>query len=359
MEELLEAIRKRKEQLEQGVSLEIRERIEGEIAEYEEQLKRLESTPETRETVLLEVDGMPLESYTISEDAAIIIRCEVESLIEAERVITREEMRARLLLLEEHRQLQLNNGFLETEYGELNERYSDLKKEFEEMETYYKRENGRIKLERDEALKVRDNAARQLEEMAQELESAKIELRRNREAKAFTEAERSAQAEEARKRLLESRIKIYNERWENEFNRVFKLANLAETGEEIRFNYLEHGKYLVITEEEAATIQMMNKPLEMPPFGEQTEDFQSQPLPENEPSGTDQAVEESDVVQQGSGADSESTQDQAESYLPTNESAEATQEAAHSEEATETFEQEMRRRLSDVERVVFGAKEAA
>lgn len=225
-----------------------------------------QSLPEmASEPILSAVDGLPLESYTKDIDSAVLIRCEVESLIEGINKAndsTVAELKEKLRE-SEHRAQELfkRNVELDKEATESFEECSELE-----------RQNVQLILERDEALKCRDNAAKEIEAMKQELEAARVEVSQSREVKAQTEAERTAEQEAARQRFLNSRIKVSNVRWEDDFKKTHKLANLADTGEEIRYHYLEHGKYTEITAEEAEIIRAMNQPLEMPTIGAQTEE---------------------------------------------------------------------------------------
>lgn len=294
---LRNAINTRRQQIADGVSVADKDRMEQEILTFEEQLRTLEqSLPETpvepAEPILSMVDGLPLESFTRNEDSAILIRCEVEAILEMEKKWAESRIRElgqrNFELQEIHRNNKIEKEAQTHEIGTLRELIVKLDDQIVELE----QTKARLTLERDEALKYRDNAAKQLEELAQELELSRIEVNKSREAKVYTEAERTTQAEEARQRLINSRIKVYNIRWEDDNRKTHKLAELAETGETIRFNYLEHGKYTEITEDEAQAIQAMNKPIEMPEV--QTEEsFQgeTESLPEVQ-QGTDSADHE-------------------------------------------------------------------
>lgn len=212
---------------------------------------------EVKEVILDEIDGLPLESYTETIDGATMIRDEVGRIVEG--------LNKTISYLKS--ELSLSNRSNE----HLNEKCDELTAaNYEQATTIIQ-----LTLERDQALLYRDNAAKQLEDMAQELETSRIELNRSREVKAYTEAERTAQAEEARQRLINSRIKIYNVQWEDDIRQVTKLCYIAETGEPHTFNYLERGKYTEITEEEALAIQAMNKPVEIPEV-ESQEEFRSE-----------------------------------------------------------------------------------
>lgn len=256
---------------------------------------------EVKEVILDEIDGLPLESYTETIDGATVIRDEVGRIVEG---------------------FNKTISYLKSEFSLSNRSNEHLNEKCDELTAAnYEQATTIIQLtlERDQALLYRDNAAKQLEDMAQELETARIELNRSREVKAYTEAERTAQAEEARQRLINSRIKIYNVQWEDEIRQVTKLCYIAETGEPHTFNYLERGKYTEITEEEAQAIQAMNKPVEIPEV-ESQEEFRSEDtsLPD---------------IQQGTEQEDRGSEQQA-------------------IRENETFEQEVRRRLTALEESV-------
>lgn len=262
--------------LEEGVPADKAHVLRMDKVALEDELRELERVqevafPESEEAkpepILATVDGLPLEVYTKSEDAAILIRCEVETVIEsinkAHTVIVGGLNNKLHLSAELEAVLRQRNTELERDYEICAEENKELIEEIVKLT----QEKQQITLERDEALKYRDNAAKQLEEMSFELEQNRVELNRNREVRALTEAERTAEQEAARQRFLDSRIKIYNPRNVDELNSRDRIANLAETGEEITYLAIyEKGGYNIITEEEALTIQQMNKPVEMPPL---------------------------------------------------------------------------------------------
>lgn len=301
-------INARNQRISAGVSVQDKERMQREIVELEEQLRNLEQPQELppeeevkAEPILATVDGLPLEVYTRNEDAAILIRCEVESIVEQinkVHTVTVGGLNNKLRLANEleetiRRQkdeLERNYGIVTTENKELEDEIRELT---EENERFTQRD-AQLVLERDQAFLYRDNAKAQLEDMAFELEQARIELNRNREVRALTEAERTAEQEAARQRFMDSRVKIYNPRNASELNSRERIANLAETGEEITYLAIyEKGAYFEISEDEALAIQAMNAPVEIPEVTSQ-EEFQGEDSGEVETEQGDQQANSGD-----------------------------------------------------------------
>lgn len=286
-----EAFRRIKEELtpringEIGVS--VQEKIECEqeraelsnrIAEIDAELARMQELPPGEEVktepILSTVDGLPLAVFAKNEDAAILIQCEAESIVEAavkfERRKSELEIQSLKTMIEhgksENESLIHENGSLRDYAARSNNEIEGWKSLIDEQREWVQQ----LTLERDQALLYRDNAAKQLEDMAFELEQMKIELNRNREVRALTEAERTAEQEAARQRFLDSRIKIYNPRNATELNSRERIANLAETGEEITYLAIyEKGTYVDIGSEAALAIQAMNAELNAPEVDEE------------------------------------------------------------------------------------------
>lgn len=269
-ENLRKMIASKEQLIQQGVGAEREAELQTEVDGLKEELNGLQEAQELppqeevkAELILTTVDGLPLEVYTRNEDAAILIRCEVESIVE--RLNKAHEAVVGVLNNKLHTANELElalrqrNTELERDYKLISDEHDELVVEKYELGE----DNQQLTLERDEALKYRDNAVKQLEDMAFELEQNRIELNRNREVRALTEAERTAEQEAARQRFMDSRIKIYNPRNADELNSRERIANLAETGEEIRYLAIyEKGGYNIITEDEALAIQAMNKPID-------------------------------------------------------------------------------------------------
>lgn len=275
---LLRNIRERNEAIGNGGSVENIERWNREIKSFEEELARLlqeaqELPPEEEvktEPILSTVDGLPLAVFAKNEDAAILIQCEAEAIVERlnkANVVVVGVLNNKLHLANElELSLRQRNAELERDY----QLCADENKEMVEENVKLTKENHQLTNERNEALEYRNNAVQQLEDMAFELEQNRIELNRNREVRALTEAERTAEQEAARQRFLDSRIKIYNPRNADELNSRERIANLAETGEEITYLAIyEKGTYVDIGSEAALAIQAMNAELNAPEVDEE------------------------------------------------------------------------------------------
>lgn len=323
-------IRERNEAIGNGGSVENIERWNREIKSFEEELARLqqeaqELPPEEEvktEPTLSTVDGLPLAVFAKNEDAAILIQCEAEAIVERlnkAHVVVVGALNNKLHTANElELSLRQRNAELERE----RDASVDACRELAEENRIYAECDAEIKLERDQALLYRDNAVKQLEDMAFELEQNRIELNRNREVRALTEAERTAEQEAARQRFLDSRVKIYNPRNADELNSRERIANLAETGEEITYLAIyEKGTYVDIGSEAALAIQAMNAELNAPEV-ELQELFQE-----------DTSAESVSDIQQGTEQEDRGSEQQA-------------------IRENETFEQEVRRRLTALEESV-------
>lgn len=289
------------------------------VEEVRELPDQIETSVDPAEPILAMVDGLPLEVYTRNGDAAILIQCEAESIVDRlnkSHLVVVGGLNNKLHLANElEAALRQRNELLEEDYNVKNGECVELSEEIDKLNA----ENYQLKLELKEMGNYRDNAVQKLEELAFELEQNRIELNRNREVRALTEAERTAEQEAARQRFLDSRIKIYNPRNVDELNSRERIANLAETGEEITYLAIyEKGTYIEITEEAALAIQAMNAPVEAP------------------------EVEEAELFQEDPSA---------ESPFPSNEQTDSGDNGQTvSEDAEpETFEQEVRRRLTTLE----------
>lgn len=294
-QELRRGIDSRRQAIADGVSVENRDRMEREIVELEGELNNELKEPESTEPILAEIGGIPLESYTETIDGAVLIRGAVQVIVDRYEIIIKAGK------VENETQIR-ENGNLRDYITKLNEQITDLTAtDREQLATI-----NQLTLERDDAYKVRDNAARQIEELTNELEQIRVELNKSKEFTAQTEAERTAEQEEARKRFLDSRIKIANVRWEDENNRKIKVAELADTGEELKFHYLEHGKFTEVSQEEADAIRLMNQPIEMPEVATVEPFLPVQNIPfreekvydrlESSTGGPDQGVQASETV---------------------------------------------------------------
>lgn len=298
-------IRERNEAIGNGGSVENIEKWNREIKSFEEEIAGLlqeaqELPPEEEvkaEPILSTVDGLPLAVFAKNEDAAILIQCEAEAIVERlnkAHVVVVGALNNKLHTANElELSLRQRNAELERE----RDASVDACRELTEENERFTQRDAQLILECDEALKYRDNAVKQLEDMAFELEQNRIELNRNREVRALTEAERTAEQEAARQRFLDSRVKIYNPRNADELNSRERIANLAETGEEITYLAIyEKGTYVEITEDEALAIQAMNAPVEIPEV-ESQEEFQSEDSGEAETEQGDQQADSGDHEQ--------------------------------------------------------------
>lgn len=119
-------------------------------------------------------------------------------------------------------------------------------------------DNVQLKIERDDYMSKLHHAADQLDEAKKEIARLNSEIDDLRIEKAvgardaykvISTGEQIAKALEAFKN---SRVKVTNMRWEDELRKTHYLAEKADSGETIRFSHLEKGKYLEVSQEEAA-----------------------------------------------------------------------------------------------------------
>jgi hypothetical protein len=96
------------------------------------------------------------------------------------------------------------------------------------------------------------NAGERIEELKEEdgRKESEISKLRDQLSKSAQTTNAKVESVESMAEGLAKRPAIYNVRWESELGRTHKLANLAETDEEIRFHYFNEGIYRVLTDEE-------------------------------------------------------------------------------------------------------------
>jgi hypothetical protein len=253
------------------------EEIDAELANMEPQ-----TLPEAVivEPTLAMVEGMPLESLTRNESAAILIRHTVDSMLKRlaethNEIVSKLENDLRISL-ENAEELKIDRNKFQTLSEELEVKNGEL------MASHH-----HANIERIEAFKIKDNALSRFNELELEHEQVKSELKKLQVVRSYTEAEQTEQAERAMQAFLDSRIKVYNVRWEDEIRCTHYLAERAEDGESIRYSRLEAGGHVEVTEAEALAIQALNKPIEMPEV-ESQEEFQSEDTSEVETEQGDQ-----------------------------------------------------------------------
>lgn len=247
---------------------EIDAQLEG--VEVVEEVRELPENEQPAEQILAVINGIPLENYTAYP---ILIRSEVEAILGVEREIAKEahDETKRLLKIEQGlvRDLLERNGRIENDYQNVVESENKLQIDLSEAN-----------LRAVDFESKHKAATNRITELEDELREALAVVNRNKEFKALTEAERTAEAEAERQKFLDSRVKIYNPRDADEIDKRECIANLADTGEEVRYKRIYEASYTIITEEEALAIQAMNKPIEMPEVDE-AELFQEDPSAES------------------------------------------------------------------------------
>lgn len=129
-----------------------------------------------------------------------------------------------------------------------------LQEELTEMDTI-RRRNFDLDLKCNDLEAKRDAAVAELESAQDEMKRLNTDnesLRRQLEATSKPiNTNVSADLAELAKKLHDAKPAIYNKRWEDANRKTHFLANRADTGEEIRFGYLEAGQYREVSPEEA------------------------------------------------------------------------------------------------------------
>lgn len=334
--------------------------IEAEIQKEQAAEQRIEEGRQAVNSVLDNVDGIPLESLTVSSDAAIMIRAEVGSMVD-ELVSNQNDEIVRITLEHEQEMDEAETKAQKTrrELAELQQAYEKLLNENAVLAANLEAEE-RLRQQAEERAKdaeqKRDAAVRQLEaaqDLKEQNELLKAENERLKQGKVKTEAERTAEAEAARKRFLESRIKVVNVMWEDDLRKTHKLAERVDNGETVRFHYLEAGKYLEVTAEEAESFRLAQAIAEESPVEVLPEESVAFPVPptlegitQQESIGTEYDVENETVVFGGVDAIGES--DPTQEASETAEHAETAPQAQDSEEVGETFEQWATREINEL-----------
>ena len=263
-----------------GIEAEI-ETAEGKIEKVNAEIERLEAVglkvqnevvesfdsltvPGSDDTIplayLLTTDLIPLE------DKMAIITSFVQNKL-ANAAIVKASLEA------ENDRLQVRNEALETDNTYLTKRNDELDLKAGDLES--KLHNAGVQIEE---LKAEDNR--------KESEISKL---RDQLSKSAQPTNAKVESVESMAEGLAKRPAIYNVRWESELGRTHKLANLAETGEEVRFHYFNEGIYRVLNDEELLQFRkekevrehqaaveaaklaeeaIQNQPLVVPPFFE-------------------------------------------------------------------------------------------
>lgn len=332
-ENLRNVIADKQKLINEGVGADREQVLRVEIKGLQEELDSLEQElpdTETVEPILATINGIALENYT---EYPTLIRDEVEAIIGVRDLIAKEahDETKNKLKIEQGlvRDLLERNGRLEKDYQEVIESESELQTKV-----------GEQTLTIADLEQKHKAAGNRIVELEEELREAYATINRNKEFKALTEAERTAEAEAERQRFLDSRVKIYNPRTDEDDNR-YRIAYLAETGEETRYlEIYEKGKN-IIAEDEALMIQQMSKPLPTPEL-EVTEEeiFPETTSGENAPS-----LDESE----DQGEQRETMEVESETFI----------ERRQTPPDTQYRLAELEQRMKRVERQIFGEAEVA
>jgi hypothetical protein len=220
--------------------------------------------PGSDETVplayLLTTDLIPLE------DKMTIITSAIQNKLANAAIV-------KASLESENDRLQKRNEALETDNTYLTKRNDELDLKAADLDS--KLHNAGVLIEE---LKAEDNR--------KESEISKL---RDQLSKSAQPTNAKVNSVESMADALSKRPAIYNVRWESDLNRTHKLANLAETDEEVRFHYFNEGIYRVLKDNELwqfrkekedrelqaaaeaaklAEEAIQNQPLVVPPFFE-------------------------------------------------------------------------------------------
>ncbi|MUT66025.1 hypothetical protein [Paenibacillus sp. NEAU-GSW1] len=113
--------------------------------------------------------------------------------------------------------------------------------------------------ENDDLQRKLSNAAAQLEEergdkkrLGEEVEKLREQLTKS---SLPTQTDLNMSSAELVQKVKDAQKPIINLRWEDEIKHVYYLAELAETGETVRFHYFNKGLYREVTAEEAETFR--------------------------------------------------------------------------------------------------------
>lgn len=239
------------------------EQVRRDQAERRQQIEQVEQAKQERITEAkvkttetlenMDIDGIPLRDLIIDEPSYRFVLIAFQSMLNTKdsKYIT------------ELAEIQAAHKDEIRAFGEREANLNfQLREKDKQLQTLAEANNDFAKLvntltfERDEALKVRDNAAAELEgyklaveEKQKQIDTLRAEIAVG--AKGAVQIDRSEQLKAEKEAFLASRIKVTGIRWEDELKKTHYLAEDMD-GNTIRFGRLEKGKYLEVSEEDAA-----------------------------------------------------------------------------------------------------------
>lgn len=281
----IEVLRQQKKELEdtlvaidQGIKIGNRHAIQDEIntvvnkiseLEYElklqEQTAEIEAQHEEQAKVVaksnayvldtLEVEGLTMSQLSASVTAYEILREAVQQVLntQTQKVLdqlkaVKEDAAKTIAELERRNEVTAEALQLKTE------QYNLLRNDY----TAVVDENKDLATKRDAAAAELEAAHAEIERLNDQVNDLRTEIAVGAKAAVQvinTTESLKAMADEFKKSIRDSIIPIYNKRWENEQKKDYYLAEVAETGETIRFNWITEKKYKEVTPAEAETFR--------------------------------------------------------------------------------------------------------
>lgn len=331
--EQIEALRQQKKELEdtlvaidQGIKIGNRHAIQDEIntvvnkiSELEYELKLEEQTAEieaqheeqakeiakSNAYVLdtLEVEGITMSQLSASTEAYEILREAVQQVLDNQTKKLLDQLKAQKeesakTIADLQKQKSLADEALQLK----TEQYNLLRTDYNALTE----ENADLTAKRDAAAAELETSKGEVERLNEQVQELRTEIAIGAKAAVHvinTSEELKAKADAFKKSIQDSLIPIYNKRWENEQKRDYYLAEVAETGETIRFNWIAEKKYKEVTPAEAETFRAAKAeetkcvdPDSCGPVALEAEHIVASPFSEEGTTGSELVEEPSSVV---------------------------------------------------------------
>lgn len=223
-------------------------------AQHEEQAKEVaKNNAYVLDT--LEVEGLSMSQLSASATAYEILREAVQQVLNTQTQKVLDQLKAvkeesAKTIAELQKQNDLANEALQLK----TEQYNLLRNDY----TAIVDENKDLATKRDAAAAELESSKAEIDRLNEQVQELRTEIAVGAKAAVRvinTTEDLKAKADAFKKSIQDSIIPIYNKRWENDQKKDFYLAEVAETGETIRFNWITEKKYKEVTPADAETFR--------------------------------------------------------------------------------------------------------
>lgn len=224
-------------------SIESEQQVEEKVAEAQAQVSQ------SLESITFGSQTVSLKELTVNEPARQIVYAWISQHVSEQAAQHAKEAAALKASYEAQLQGEKDTkAELNYQIAQLQQRANDLTNALNQTEA--ERDNAKAEIaDRDSKLK---NAAAEIDRLNSQVEDLRTEIAVGaRGAVSVVGTNLNADLGELMRQFNDAKPAIYNLHWKDDHRKNRYIANLAETGEEIEFSYLEKGKYREVTAEEA------------------------------------------------------------------------------------------------------------